>query len=178
MNIEGYDIILRAITSTDVEMLMQLINDSETERMLGGSSFPVSVEEQEKWIAAQIGRTDVLRCIIAKKEKLIDGLGTVVLSDIDQKNGIAQVHIKLDKNKGRGRGIGTDALKTIVKYAFEEMRLNCVYAEVLEYNQLSQKLFEKVGFKKEGVMRSRVFKSGKYFNIISYSILKRDVNYD
>lgn len=178
MNIEGNKTVLRAITVNDAEMLMQLINDPETEKMLGGNSFPVSLEGQEKWIASQIGRNDVLRCIVAEKDNADVGLGTVILSDIDQKNGIAQVHIKLTKDNGRGRGIGTDALETIVRYAFEELRLNCVYADVLEYNKLSQKLFEKVGFKKDGVLRSRIFKLGKYIDVISYSILKSDMNYD
>ena len=68
MNIQGKNVVLRAISMKDANLLMELINDAETEKMLGGSSFPVSLEGQEKWIAAQTGRTDVLRCIVALKE--------------------------------------------------------------------------------------------------------------
>lgn len=173
MNIQGNSVVLRAITMKDANLLMELINDAETEKMLGGSSYPVSLEEQEKWIGAQSGRTDVLRCIVALADNG-EGIGTVILSDIDPKNGVAQVHIKLDKNLGRGKGYGTDALNTIVSYAFNEMRLNCVYADVLEYNTVSQKLFEKCGFHRDGVLRSRVFKGGSYINVVSYSRLKED----
>lgn len=177
MNIEGNFTVLRAISSDDADMLMQLINDPDIEKMLGGSSFPVSFEEQEKWISTQVGKTDVLRCIVAEKNNINVGLGTVILSDIDYKNGVAQVHIKLDKDKGQGRGIGTDALIAIVRYAFDEMRLNCIYAEILDYNNPSKKLFQKVGFKRDGTLRSRVYKLGKYVDIVSYSILKSDVCY-
>lgn len=173
MNIQGKNVVLRAISMKDANLLMELINDAETEKMLGGSSFPVSLEGQEKWIAAQTGRTDVLRCIVALKENE-EGLGTVILSDIDTKNGVAQVHIKMDKQRGRGKGYGSDALNTIVNYAFGEMRLNCIYADVLEYNTVSQKLFEKCGFHRDGVLRSRVFKGGRYINVVSYSRLKED----
>lgn len=176
MNIQGDKITLRAISMKDANMLMELINDAETEKMLGGSSFPISIEGQEKWIAAQTGRTDVLRCIVTLKEDDA-GLGTVILSDIDEKNGLAQVHIKMSRETGRGKGYGTDALRTIVSYAFDEMRLNCVYAEVLEYNQPSQRLFEKCGFIKDGVLRSRVFKNGKFVNVYSYSIIKKDLDH-
>lgn len=173
MNIQGKNVVLRAISMKDANLLMELINDAETEKMLGGSSFPVSLEGQEKWIAAQTGRTDVLRCIVALKENE-EGIGTVILSDIDTKNGVAQVHIKMDKQRGRGKGYGSDALNTIVNYAFGEMRLNCIYADVLEYNTVSQKLFEKCGFHRDGVLRSRVFKGGRYINEVSYSRLKED----
>lgn len=173
MNIQGKNVVLRAISMKDANLLMELINDAETEKMLGGSSFPVSLEGQEKWISAQTGRIDVLRCIVALKENE-EGIGTVILSDIDTKNGVAQVHIKMDKQRGRGKGYGSDALNTIVNYAFGEMRLNCIYADVLEYNTVSQKLFEKCGFHRDGVLRSRVFKGGRYINVVSYSRLKED----
>ena len=173
MNIQGKNVVLRAISMKDANLLMELINDAETEKMLGGSSFPVSLEGQEKWISAQTGRIDVLRCIVALKENE-EGIGTVILSDIDTKNGVAQVHIKMDKQRGRGKGYGSDALNTIVNYAFGEMRLNCIYADVLEYNTVSQKLFEKCGFHRDGVLRSRVFKGGRYINVVSFSRLKED----
>lgn len=173
MNIQGKNVVLRAISMKDANLLMDLINDAETEKMLGGSSFPVSLEGQEKWISVQTGRIDVLRCIVALKENE-EGIGTVILSDIDTKNGVAQVHIKMDKQHGRGKGYGSDALNTIVNYAFGEMRLNCIYADVLEYNTVSQKLFEKCGFHRDGLLRSRVFKGGRYINVVSYSRLKED----
>lgn len=171
MNIKGENVILRAVSLKDTDLLLGLINDSDTEKMLAGSSFPVSIEEQEKWIVAQNGRTDVLRCIITTLED-DSGIGTIILTDINLKNGVAQVHIKIDKNKGRGKGYGKDALNAIVNYAFDELRLNCIYAEVLECNIISQKLFETCGFKREGILCARVYKSGKYNNIISFSKLK------
>lgn len=175
LNIFGKQIVLRAISSEDVELLLDLINDPETEKMLGGSSFPVSKADQIRWIDSQIGRTDVLRCIVAQNVEEKIGLGAVILSDINYRNGSAQVHIKMDKEKGRGQGYGTDALNTIVGYAFKELRLNCLYAEVLEYNKISQSLFEKCGFKREGILRSRVFKDGAYVDVVMYSILVKDL---
>ncbi|MCM1060382.1 MAG: GNAT family N-acetyltransferase [Eubacterium sp.] len=174
MNIQGDKVILRSISMKDADLLINMLNDPETEKMLGGWSFPVSIEEQKNWITAQNGRTDVLRCIIALKENEEIGLGTIILSDIDLKNGAAQVHIKMDKQQGRSKGYGTDALNAIVNYSFNEMRMNCIYANVLEHNIVSQKLFEKCGFLREGILRKRVFKCGSYINVISYSRLKEE----
>lgn len=169
MNITGENIVLRAIRPEDCEVLLELINSEEIEKMIGGSSFPVSPEEQRKWIEAQVARRDVLRCMIVPNSNENAAIGTVILSDISYKNGTAQVHIKLNCP---GKGYGSDAIKTITEYAFRELRMNCIYAEVLEYNQASRSMFEKCGFKKEGVLRARVFKGGEYVDVVSYSKLK------
>ena len=174
MNIIGEKVLLRAIEETDKEMFLNLINDPETEKMLGGSSFPVSAIEQEKWIKNQAGNKTNLRCVIAEKSKEELGLGTIILTDVDYKNGTAQAHIKMLKGEGRGKGFGTDALKTLVEYAFAELRLNCIYAEVLSYNNISQRLFEKCGFHRDGVLRARAYKDNGYNDVILYSILKTD----
>lgn len=169
MNIYGEKTILRAIEPADNALLLELINDPNTEKMLGGSSFPVSETAQAKWICDQLGRQDVLRCIVSEKQAPDKGIGTVILSDIDRKNGNAQVHLKLAQS-GRGKGYGTDALKAMVDYAFRQLRLHCVYAYILSYNTLSQKLFQKCGFQMEGVLKNRVFKDGTYIDLVSYSI--------
>lgn len=174
MNIYGEKVILRAIEECDTALLLELINDPQTERMLGGSSFPVSETEQRKWMAAQTGASDVLRCIVVPAETADNsGVGTVILSSIDRKNGVAQIHIKLAQS-GRGKGYGSDALRALTRYAFDELRLNCVYAEILTHNDISRKLFEKCGYTCEGELRQRVFKGGQYRNIFVYSRLRED----
>jgi len=59
-----------------------------------------------------------------------------------------------------------------VEYAFNELRLNCIYAHINSYNENSQKLFEKCGFEQEGLQRNRVYKEGNYHDVYSYSILR------
>lgn len=173
MIIYGDKILLRAVEEPDNAMLLSLINDPDTEMMLGGSSWPVSEVEQLKWFEHQERSRDVLRCIVALKE---DGkaVGTIILSDIDQKNATGHIHIKMSKDGGRGKGYGTDAISTMVQYAFEELRLNCIYANILTYNEASIKLFERCGFKRDGVLRQRVFKKGKFYDLFYYSKLISD----
>lgn len=173
MFIYGDKIVLRAIEEADNQMLLTLINDPDTEMMLGGSSWPVSEAEQLRWYEKQEQRRDVLRCIIALKEEGT-AIGTLILSDIDTKNGTAQIHIKMVKDSGRGKGYGTDAVKTIVRYAFHELRLNCIYAQILSYNAVSVRLFEKCGFKRDGILRARVYKGGNFVDVFEYSILQSD----
>jgi len=173
MIIHGDKVVLRAVEESDNVMLLSLINDPDTEMMLGGSSWPVSEAEQLKWFEHQERSRDVLRCIVALQE---DGkaIGTIILSDIDQKNATGHIHIKMSKDGGRGKGYGTDAVNTMVQYAFEELRLNCIYANILSYNEASIKLFERCGFKNDGVLRQRVYKKGKFIDMLAYSKIISD----
>ena len=173
MIIYGERIALRAIKPDDNQMLLDLINDPETEQMIGGMSQPISMEDQMKWFAAQVHSPSVLRCIVACKENDAP-LGTIVLSEIDHKNGTAHIHIKMSKNEARGKGYGTDALQTMVSYAFSELRLNCIFANILSYNVASKRLFEKCGFKQEGVLRQRIYKLGQFNDVLVYSKLQTD----
>jgi RimJ/RimL family protein N-acetyltransferase len=171
--IYGDKVLLRAVEEADNQLLLSLINDPDTEMMLGGSSWPVSEAEQLKWFEHQERSRDVLRCIVALKENG-KAIGTIILSDIDQKNATGHIHIKMSKDGGRGKGYGTDAVNTMVQYAFEELRLNCIYANILSYNEASIKLFERCGFKRDGVLRQRVYKKGKFIDLLAYSRLITD----
>ncbi len=170
MNIYGERVVLRAIEPEDNAMLLEMLNDPRTENVLGGASYPVSAAGQRKWFESLSGSDSVLRCIIADRENVGEGLGTVILSDIDRKNGTAEIHIKLAP-ESRGKGYGTDAVRAMVGYAFAEQRLNCVYAQVLSHNAASAQMFRKCGFVHEGVLRQRVYKNGGYADVLSFSVL-------
>lgn len=168
MNIKGSTVTLRAVEARDMDILKELINDADTEYMLGGWSFPVSDEAQHAWFSALTPRADELRTMIDVRGRTA---GTAILSDIDYKNGSAQLHIKLRADDFRQKGYGTDAVKALVGYAFKELRLHSVYAAVSDINMPSKKLFEKCGFEKEGVLRQRLYKRGEYIDIIMYSVI-------
>ena len=55
-----------------------------------------------------------------------------------------------------GQGIATEAVREVVRYAFEELRLHRVQAWVFANNAASQRVLEKVGFSYEGVLREKV----------------------
>lgn len=172
MILYGSKVLLRAIEQTDKDLLQRLMNDAEIEQQLGGWSFPVSDKDQEEWMKKLKATEDTLRLMIEAREEKI-AVGTVILSNIDYKNGNAELHIKLRKEYS-GKGYGTDTVNTIVAYAFHELRLHCIYAFILEYNKASQGLFKKCGFCLEGVLRHRVFKKGRYQDQFMYSILSED----
>ena len=172
MIVKGKKVVLRAVEIKDAELLQEMINDEEIERMMWGYSFPVSYHQQVNWIQSLPNDNSVFRAIIEVNEEAI---GTIILSNIDLRNGNAQIHLKLAKSSNRGKGYGSDAVIALSAYAFNELRLNCIYCRVNEENIASQKMFTKCGFIKEGKLRSRVYKNGRFFDFYEYSLLKDEM---
>lgn len=98
-----------------------------------------------------------------------------MLTDIDWKNRTALLGEKtLASKEDRQENDTWDAMMGFLNYAFNELNLNCVYGTVLEYNYLSRKLALKCGLKEEGILRERIYKNGKFHNLIANSITKDD----
>src|SRR5206468_7752591 len=71
-----------------------------------------------------------------------------------------------------GKGYGTEATRLMVQYAFDTLNLNRVWLHVLEYNERGIRCYEKVGFKKEGLLRQEHFRDGRYWDTHLVAILR------
>jgi RimJ/RimL family protein N-acetyltransferase len=98
-------------------------------------------------------------------------IGEINLSSVDERNGTFGIGIAIDK-ESRGMGYGTRAMKILLKYAFLERRLNKFNDYVLEGNDASAKMMEKLGCVKEGVRRQSVYINGKYMDYILFGLTK------
>lgn len=173
MNIKIEDITLRAIEETDLPLLLTMINDAEIENSISGYTFPLSYKQQKDWFENLSANKNELRVIIDLKNR--GAIGTAILSDIDWKNRNAEFHFKIISDENvRGCGYGTKAAKALLDYAFKQLGLHCIFMNVLDYNKASQRVAEKCGFKKEGILRKRVFKNGDYHDIVSWSLLEHE----
>lgn len=72
------------------------------------------------------------------------------------------------------KGIMTKAIKTIIRYAFETLRINRLEAITSTFNEPSILLLEKCGFKYEGCLRQHRYHLGKYVDVYSFSILRQE----
>jgi RimJ/RimL family protein N-acetyltransferase len=74
----------------------------------------------------------------------------------------------------RGKGYATEAATIIVDYLFLTKDIIRIQADTSTENLPSQKVLEKVGFQKEGIIRKHYFSSGKWRDSYLYSILRED----
>lgn len=163
-------VLIRSLDMRDAELLMDLNNDPETAKYVVGNPQPVTLQQQLEWMERVKDEKNTKRFIVEYLEKPV---GTIIISAIDLKNLTGNLNIKLQRSS-RGRGIGKQSIKLALEFCFERLGLYCVTAHVLSYNEASLALFERCGFVREGVMRSRVIKNNQRQDLISFSITRKD----
>ncbi|NLJ93946.1 MAG: GNAT family N-acetyltransferase [Clostridiaceae bacterium] len=175
MNIFGEKVVLRAMEIEDMELLRETLNDPEIEYSVVGWSFPVSKSEQLRWYESTLSDKKNKRFVFETINTAeISSLGFIVLSNLDWKNRTAGIGIKLFKDAPRKQGYATDALQALLKYVFEELQLYRIGINILAANEASIALYTKNGFRKEGTLRSAIYKKGEYHDLHCYGLLKSD----
>jgi RimJ/RimL family protein N-acetyltransferase len=98
--------------------------------------------------------------------------GYIQLALIDHTERRAAVGIVVGEKALWGKGIGATALRLLCDYAFAVRNLDRVYAEVYTYNTRSMRMFERVGFVREGTLRQHEYHNGARQDMHSYGLLK------
>lgn len=139
---------LTPLRDEDSPTLFAWINDRELVE-LSATFRPVTVGEHARWFAAIRRRDDVE---IFGIRQVTDGrlVGSCQLNDIDRGAGTAQLQIRIGERDAWGRGYGTEAVRLLVRHAFEELDLNRVDLHVFATNERAIRAYEKAGFVREG----------------------------
>lgn len=169
MNIVGKIVTLRAMSIEDTKMICDMFNDPDMENLVVGWNFPKSVEQQKSWFEKNINDEKTLRLIIETPEDGAVGIATI--SGIDWKNRSATHGIKLANKEKRTKGIGTDTVMAVMRYAFDELGLHRLDGSWFDENTASKGLYTKCGWKEEGIRRSCVYKRGKWRDLTMVGIL-------
>lgn len=109
-----------------------------------------------------------LAIVLPDTQKLI---GNVGIRKRDVKSYHAEMGYELDPRQWNN-GYATEAARTMLKFAFEQLRLHRVEARVVANNQNSVHLLEKLGMRQEGKFREQEFFKGRYWDTLLYAILE------
>lgn len=170
----GKQVQLREYRSTDAEKAQNYLNDFEVTRLLTpGIPFPYTLEDEKQWVSSQSAMKDLYNFAI---ETLEDGryIGGCGINHLDWKNSIATVGIFIGDKSLWGKGYGTDAMKLLISFIFEQMNINKIKLNVYAFNERAVKCYEKCGFVKEGTLRQEIYRDGRYYDVYVMGLLKTD----
>jgi diamine N-acetyltransferase len=114
-----------------------------------------------------------LRLAICQEEDF-PAIGLIDLFDFDPKNNRAGIGIVIQALENRKQNIGSEALELLIRYAFYNLNIHQLYANIATQNEASVALFIKFGFQKIGVKKDWTFVNGSYkdealFQLINHS---------
>ena len=84
-----------------------------------------------------------------------------------------EIGYTLDPNERR-KGYGTEAIQIILDYLFLSKSINRVQAKINPKNIASQRVLEKSGFVKEGILRKSFFSRGEWRDTAIFSVLREE----
>lgn len=166
-------IYLRALELDDYKISVKWRNDDNITNLLGGSKWFVSMETEKQWVQNAIMQNKDVRLAICTVDKDLY-IGNIYLTGIDYLNRKAHTQILIGNRDYWNNGYGTEAMHLLLDYAFNYKNLRRLEAVVLEDNIGSRKMHEKLGYKKEGILRQSVYKNGQYKNQILFALLKTE----
>jgi len=169
--LRGTSVTLRPFDSTELDQHRLWINDRDIMFFLN-RAYPVSDLEHQKWYEKVIGDDKTVFFSIFENVNNTH-IGAVWIWNIDYRNRNAEIRIFIGEKKLWGAGAGSEALKLISNYAFNELGLHKIYAYVHRKNPRGKLAFEKSGFAVEGELLDEFFCDGSFEDVYRLAMLSR-----
>lgn len=165
---------LRKLEEHDIKGMLEWINDPDIQKSFSDKMEKVTEADAREFIeAANKDWHENCNLHLAVSGKSGEYLGTISLKNINMKAANAEFAISLRK-RAQGKNIGYLATRELLKIAFEEMRLERVYLNVLSQNEKAIRLYERIGFVYEGEFLKHVYLRGQYMNLKWYRMLREE----
>ncbi|MGB0953584.1 MAG: GNAT family N-acetyltransferase [Planctomycetota bacterium] len=165
---------LRHVTAADVDALYAVFGDPEVMHYWSHAAWTDRAEALAYQQSIQRGfdsRSLFQWGIAPADDNRL--LGTCTLYQLIQEQRRGELGIILGR-EAWGQGLGTEALQALIQFAFQELGLHRLEADVDPVNARSLALFEGLGFQREGVLKERWFVHGAYQDSILLGLLNRD----
>ena len=168
---------LRALVSEDYLLINKWRNNPEITKFLGGNFFYVSPEREKKSLENKIlddSKNIYLGVCLSNNKQLI---GYVQINNLDLRNLKAEWGGTLiGETDLLGKGYGKKASQLLLRFLFDQYPINKCYCYCLAEHPHTLKLFETLGFKRDGILRKEIFKNGEFKDLYLYSILRDEIN--
>jgi diamine N-acetyltransferase len=174
VTLQGNTIFLRALEPEDLAFIYHIEND-ENIWEVSNTQTPYSkflITQYLENAHQDIYEAKQLRLAICKNENL-EAIGLIDLFDFDPKNKRAGVGIIIQNEVDRNKGFGKEALGLMINYAFHQLQLHQLYANIGTENLQSLSLFTTFGFEKIGVKKDWNFTNNSFHDEILLQLIKK-----
>ena len=173
----GSRIRLRAIEREDLPLFVRWFNDPEVRRNLQ-LFIPLGLPQEEEWFKGILHRPVEEQPLVIEIRLGDDWLpvGNAGFFSIRNSDRAAEIGISVGEKTYWDKGYGTEAVRLLLKFGFNELNLNRIFLRVYETNLRGIHSYEKAGFNVDGRLRQDRFMDGKYIDVFLMSVLRSEWN--
>jgi RimJ/RimL family protein N-acetyltransferase len=169
--IAGEHVILRAFEREDAERCYRWMNDPNIVRTLKGR-YPIAFQNEVEWIEGAMHASSTERHFAIERKEDRMHIGNTSLHDIDWVSRTAWFGLFIGEPAAWNRGFGSDAIRTLVRFAFDEMNLHKLRINVFDYNDRAQHILQGLGFVVEGKLERDFYREGTYHDLVILSVFR------
>jgi RimJ/RimL family protein N-acetyltransferase len=170
----GSRVRLTPLIQNDVPTLARWQGDSEYLRLLAAEpAFPKNEQQVGEWVReGQRGRDNFLLGIRTIQDDEL--IGFIELGEVLWTHRNSWVAIGIGERGYWGQGYGHEAMGLALDFAFNELNLHRVQLTVYSYNERAIRMYEKLGFQREGVYREFLLRDGQRYDMLLYGLLSHE----
>jgi ribosomal-protein-alanine N-acetyltransferase len=172
--LESASLRLRPLVDSDVDDVFGIFGDPEVMRYWSFPAFRAR-SQAEQFMAtirqAFAARTSVLWGIVRREDDVL--LGTCRLFHFESEHRRAEIGFALRRGDW-GRGLASEAVAAVLDFAFGPLDLIRIEADADPRNERSIRLLERLGFRREGLLRNRYIVAGEVQDTLFLGLLRED----
>ncbi|MBT4516289.1 MAG: GNAT family N-acetyltransferase [Candidatus Komeilibacteria bacterium] len=162
---------IRPHQKKDIPYRVKWLNNSNVNKFIGDElGQKTNLRKEKEWFANYQKTKNKKFFTICDDSKLI---GFVGLSNISKQNKNTDLFIAIGEDEYRGKGIGKIAMKWIIDYGFNKLKLHKINLGVVKNNIAAVNLYKSLGFIIEGDMKDEVFSDDKFYDFLSMAIFNK-----
>jgi RimJ/RimL family protein N-acetyltransferase len=168
--LQGQCVYLRRLERGDLDRTWEWLHRPDVYERLG-VAVPFSHTGQEAWFQGLEQSRDKLVFAVCRTGD--NGhIGNVSLDSIDLRHRNARLSVFIASDALRGKGYGSDALRVLVRYAFEYLNLHRLWCKSDADSPDIARFYERAGFLREGTLREHEFHRGAYVDKALWGIVR------
>ncbi|MCB5288480.1 MAG: GNAT family N-acetyltransferase [Candidatus Cloacimonetes bacterium] len=170
--IEGERVYLEAIEKKDLPKLMEWRN-REDFRKYFREYKDINTEMQNKWFETSVlndNSTIMFSIKSVDSNKLLGCCGLCYINWI-HRNADLSIYIGWENAYIDEEGFAEESCKLLQDYGFNQLGLHRIWTEIYEFDEKKKKLYEKLNFHVDGILRDNYYYDGKWWNSYMFSIL-------
>lgn len=174
--IHGKRITLRPLKKEDLLLINKWRNNLQNRVVTQGYRGPVTVEVESSWLGKVLNNSDNRNIYFGIEMNKSNGLiGIIQLNEIDYISGVTTCGILIGEQEERNKGIGAEAVRAILFYAFFILNLRKVITYIGDFNVQAFKVQKKAGkVYREGCLKAHYHYKGRYVDLYIQSFFRDD----